>query len=56
VQPFMPQAAANLLDLLAIPAERRDFAALGAGGRIAGETKLPPPMAVFPRYIEPAGA
>ena len=32
-QPFMPQSAARLLDLLAIPAEARNFAALGEGRR-----------------------
>ena len=52
-QPFMPQASAKLLDLLAVPAAGRDFAALGAAGRIAGSI-LPPPAAVFPRYVEPA--
>ncbi len=50
-QPFMPQAAARILDLLAIPAERRDFAALGQ--RIAAGVALPPPAPVFPRYVEP---
>jgi methionyl-tRNA synthetase len=55
-QPFMPQAAARLLDLLAVPANRRDFAALGEGGRLAGNVALPAPTAVFPRYVEPPGA
>ena len=35
----------------AIPAERRDFAALGQ--RIAAGVALPPPAPVFPRYVEP---
>src|SRR6202142_2550371 len=30
-QPFMPESAGKLLDLLAIPADRRGFAAFGAG-------------------------
>jgi methionyl-tRNA synthetase len=51
-QPFMPAAAAKLLDLLAVPAEERQFAALGGGHRIAAGAKLPPPVAVFPRYVE----
>jgi methionyl-tRNA synthetase len=51
-QPFMPAAAAKLLDLLAVPAEERQFAALGGGQRIAAGAKLPPPVAVFPRYVE----
>src|SRR6516164_2876371 len=51
-QPFMPQAAARLLDLIAVPADRRDFAALGEGGRLAPGGVLPPPTPVFPRYVE----
>src|SRR5580704_1832929 len=50
--PFMPAAAGKLLDLLAVPAEERQFAALGGGHRIAAGAKLPPPVAVFPRYVE----
>ena len=30
-QPFMPASAGKLLDLLAVPADERDFAALGGG-------------------------
>jgi methionyl-tRNA synthetase len=51
-QPFMPAAAAKLLDLLAVPAEQRAFLALGGGHRIAAGSKLPAPVAVFPRYVE----
>ena len=53
-QPFMPESAGRLLDLLAIPAGARDFAALGEGRRIASATVLPAPAPVFPRYVEPA--
>jgi methionyl-tRNA synthetase len=52
-QPFMPDSAAKLLDLLAVPASERSFAALGGGQRIAAGSKLPPPAPVFPRYVEP---
>jgi methionyl-tRNA synthetase len=52
-QPFIPGSAAKLLDLLAVPAEARSFASLGAAGRLAGSTNLPAPVAVFPRYVEP---
>jgi methionyl-tRNA synthetase len=52
-QPFMPTSAAKLLDLLDIPAVERDFAALGAGHRLAAGTTLPPIAPVFPRYVEP---
>jgi methionyl-tRNA synthetase len=51
-QPAMPGSAGKLLDLLAIPAERRSFSALGATGRMRAGAKLPPPEPVFPRYIE----
>jgi methionyl-tRNA synthetase len=42
-----------MLDLLDIPAAERDFAALGAGRRLAHGTTLPPIAPVFPRYVEP---
>jgi methionyl-tRNA synthetase len=51
-QPFIPQSAEKLLDLLGIPADARDFAALGQ--RIAAGATLPAPQPVFPRYVEPA--
>jgi len=51
-QPFMPVAAAKLLDLLAVPADERRFLSLGGGTRIAAGAKLPVPAAVFPRYVE----
>jgi methionyl-tRNA synthetase len=49
-QPFMPKSAGKLLDLLAIPADRRSFADFGA--RIAAGATLPAPTPVFPRYVE----
>ena len=53
-QPFMPASAGKLLDLLGLPADRRQFAVLGdANQRLAAGTKLPAPAPVFPRYIEP---
>jgi methionyl-tRNA synthetase len=51
-QPFMPGSAAKLLDLLAVPAGERNFAALGGVRRIAGGISLPPPSPIFPRYID----
>jgi methionyl-tRNA synthetase len=57
-QPFIPDAASRFLDLLAVPANQRDFSALG--GALSGESRrlppgvaLPPPAPVFPRYVEP---
>ena len=48
VQPVMPSAAAQLLDLLGQPESQRDFTALAA--RVAPGTPLPAPVGVFPRY------
>ncbi len=53
VQPFTPASAAKLLDLLAVPATGRDFSFLGGMHRIAAGVKLPAPVPVFPRYVEP---
>ncbi len=52
-QPVMPDASKKLLDSLGIPdeAQARNFAALGT--RIPPGTALPPPVGVFPRYVEP---
>ena len=52
-QPFMPTSAVKLLDLLGVPANERDFSALGGKHRIAAGTRLPAPTPVFPRYVEP---
>jgi methionyl-tRNA synthetase len=52
-QPAMPKSSAKLLDSLGIPADARNFAALGEASRIAPGTQLPPPVGVFPRYVEP---
>jgi methionyl-tRNA synthetase len=52
VQPVAPQAAAKLLDLLGVPADKRSFAECGAVGRLAAGAVLPPPSPVFPRYVE----
>lgn len=51
-QPFMPSAAAALLDLLAQAEDSRTFAALGAGGRLEAGLAVPAPKPVFPRYVE----
>ena len=54
VQPVMPDSAARLLDLLAVPDEQRTFATLGEAGRLSPGTALPAPRAVFPRFVESA--
>ena len=53
--PVMPDATGRLLDLLAVPVDRRDFAALGQAGRLKAGTKLPESQGIFPRYVEPTG-
>jgi methionyl-tRNA synthetase len=52
-QPAMPESSAKLLDSLGIPADARNFAALGGATRIVPGISLPPPVGVFPRYVEP---
>jgi methionyl-tRNA synthetase len=52
VQPFVPQAAAKLLDQLGVPNDRRDFAALATP--LTAGTPLPKPEGIFPRYVEAA--
>jgi methionyl-tRNA synthetase len=51
-QPFIPQAAGKLLDLVAAAPDRRAFEAVGQGGQIAGGQPLPAPVPIFPRYVE----
>ncbi len=53
LQPFVPASAAKLLDLVAVPADARDFARLGAAGRLKAGTELTAPTPVFPRYVAP---
>jgi len=50
VQPVVPSAAAKLLDQLAVPADRRGFAALATP--LAPGTALPKPEGIFPRFVE----
>ncbi len=52
-QPAIPDSAAKLLDLLAVPADQRGFAALGTP--LTGGTVLPAPTPVFPRFVEAEG-
>jgi methionyl-tRNA synthetase len=54
VQPVVPGAAAKLLDQLAVPRERRDFAALPR--KLEPGTALPKPEGIFPRYVDEAAA
>ncbi len=51
-QPVMPVATARMLDQLAVPADARDFTALGDKGALVAGTALPKPEGVFPRFVE----
>jgi len=53
LQPFMPASCEKLLDLVASPADKRDFAVLGEAGRLVPGTPLEAPKPVFPRYVAP---
>lgn len=53
LQPFMPKSSRKLLELVAAPVEKRDFAALGQAGRLVSGTPLEAPTPVFPRYVAP---
>jgi len=54
IQPFMPETMGRLLDQLGVAADKRDFAALGEGGRLISGTPLPAPQGLFPRIVEAA--
>jgi methionyl-tRNA synthetase len=56
VQPFVPGSAAALLDLLAIEADARTFAAITNDQRLQPGTALPKPQGVFPRYVDDAAS
>lgn len=51
-QPYIPGSAAKLLDLLAVPADTRQFAHVHADYALVSGTPLPAPEGVFPRYVE----
>jgi methionyl-tRNA synthetase len=55
-QPAMPESSAKLLDSLGVPTEfeARSFASLAT--RLKAGNKLPAPVGVFPRYVEPSAA
>src|SRR5690606_36096717 len=56
-QAFMPDSSARLLDILAVPEDRRLFADLeGDSSALTPGTPLPAPQPVFPRYVEAKSA
>ncbi len=54
--PFIPDAAAKLLDLLAVPAEQRMLANAVQARALVSGALLPAPEGIFPRYMEPEAA
>ena len=52
VQPYMPESASKLLDVLAVPADQRCFADIGK--RLVSGTALPAPQPIFPRFVDEA--
>ncbi len=52
LQPFIPQAAVKILDLLAIPQGNRGFSCLSENNSLTAGTALPAPEPVFPRFVE----
>jgi len=55
-QPYIPQSAAKLLDLLAVPEDARGFDRIADEHALVPGATLPAPEPVFPRYVEPAPA
>ena len=53
LQPVMPEAMSELLDLLGVPETGRAFDSLKPGRALSAGTTLPAPSGVFPRYVEP---
>jgi methionyl-tRNA synthetase len=52
LQPFIPEAAGKLLDLLGVGPDERDFAHVDEGNALQQGAPLPPPAPVFPRFVE----
>jgi methionyl-tRNA synthetase len=50
IQPYVPQSATKLLDLLAVANDVRRFSDFGQ--RLVSGTALPAPAPVFPRFVE----
>jgi len=51
-QPFMPDSAGRMLDQLGVPAESRGFETISAEGVLLSDLPVPPPVGVFPRFVE----
>ncbi len=55
-QPFIPEAAGKLLDLLSVRADERAYVYARPEHRLFAGTDLPQPAPIFPRYVEPEAA
>eukprot|EP01037_Dinobryon_pediforme_P011790 gene11790-11881_t len=53
-QPFIPNSAAKLLDLLGVASDARDFQHSGEECKLKSGALLPAPSGIFPRYVEDA--
>ncbi|MBS7803957.1 methionine--tRNA ligase [Rhizobiales bacterium TNE-4] len=51
-QPVIPTSAGKLLDLLAVPDDKRAFVQATVAGALEAGTVLPVPAPIFPRYVE----
>lgn len=56
IQAIMPESSAKLLDLLAIPEDKRGFDQVGEAGRLVSGAALPKPSGIFPRFVEEEAA
>lgn len=56
LQPFIPEAAEKLLDLLGVGPDARDFAHAGDAYALEPGAPLPAPAPIFPRYVEEESA
>jgi methionyl-tRNA synthetase len=52
LQPFIPEAAGKLLDLLGVGPDERDFCHAGEANALQEGAPLPPPAPIFPRFVE----
>ena len=52
LQPFVPDSAGRLLDILGVDEDRRSFSELAPERARKPGTPLPPPQPVFPRFVD----
>jgi methionyl-tRNA synthetase len=52
LQPFMPDSATKILDLLGVDKNERTFSHIGKQYRLRGNTAIQEPVPIFPRYVE----